>query len=606
MRSKLWQRLAVGTATVALATSLSFAASELLVARDANPQAAQIFDPKVTASAHCAGGGGVGGNSLMRALSEIGMASIAEAKTKPKEVTPDVPLWPGLGTITFPVTTKNPLVQQYFDQGLRLAYGFNHPEAVRSFRQAQALDPSCAMCFWGEAYAFGPNINLEMQDDAVAPAYAAITKAQALASKASAKEQALIAAMAARYAAQKPQDRHPLDQAYADAMAGVAKTYADDPDVLTLYAEALMDLRPWDYWKAGGIEPYPEEAALVPTLEHGLALSPNHAGLLHLYIHALEATPNAKKAEAAADRLEPLMPAAGHIVHMPGHIYMRIGRQADSIKVNLAAIEADEKFIKARGDAGFYALAYYPHNVHFVLVSAELAGDLDTMRAMAKKLDPLIPPEILAQVPVAQPVKAAPMLALAQIGDEESVMAIDKPGDNLPYLLDMWHYARGLIFARKGDAKSASAELAEMEKISASGALDKFPPQFLPAAQMGKIAEELVRGRIAEAHHKNKEAIVHLQKAADLQSALPYTEPPFWYYPIKQSLGGLLLATGKAKQASDIFRASLLEQPGNAWALYGLMKSYEKMHDPEAAEETKKHFDEDWLGKPEAIDIKWM
>lgn len=602
MNKQNWRRLMTGTAVAALGTALTLSALEIAPARAARAEAASLFDPAVMAGSRCGGGSA----SYMRMFSMLGMARLGAlfGSSTPKT---EVQLWEGLGTLSYPISTRNKLAQQYFDQGLRLSYAFNHPEAVRSFRQAQALDPKCAMCFWGEAYALGPNVNLDMQEDAFAPAFAALTKAQSLTKYANPKEQALIAALSKRYVERPDKDRSALNKAYASAMAGVAKTYPEDVDIKTLYAEALMDIHPWDYWKPGGLEPNPDVAALVPTLERAIAMSPNHPGALHLYIHAMEATPNVKKAEVAADRLGPLMPTAGHLVHMPGHIYMRVGRQGDSVKVNLAAVAADEKFIKARGgDAGFYGMAYYPHNVHFVLVSAELGGDVETARAMAKKLDPLVPLGILKAAFFAQPVKTASILALAQMGDEESVMAAAKPPEDLPYLVDMWHTARALVMARQGDVKGASAELAEMQKISASNSLMQYPQGLLPSQSLGTIAEEVVSGRIAQVSGKPKTAIAHFRKAAELQATLPYTEPPFWYYPVKQSLGGLLLANGKAKEAGDVFRASLMDQPGNAWALYGLMKAYEATGDQAAAAETKKYFDQAWIGKPMAIDLKWM
>jgi tetratricopeptide (TPR) repeat protein len=603
MNNQSLRRLAMGTALVVAGVLLSDALFDLVPPKAGRAQAAELLNPHTLALSRCAGGGG----ALMQALGSMGMARIGSLfhGSKPKT---EVPLWSGLGNLSYKVSTHKKLAQAYFDQGLRLSYAFNHAEAIRSFRQAQAIDPKCAMCFWGESLAYGPNINLDMQAEAVAPAYAALTKAQALARHANAKEQALIGALGKRYAEHPDKDRGALNKAYAEAMAGVAQTHPDDPDVLALYAEAMMDIRPWDYWQPGGTEPYPEVADLRPTLERAMTLSPNHVGALHLYIHTMEATPNVKLAEAAADRLEPLMPAAGHLVHMPGHIYMRVGREADSVKVNLAAVKADEAFIQARGgNVGFYGLAYYPHNVHFVMISAQLGGDVETVHAMAKKLYALVPDQILKQVVIAQPVKTSPLLNLAQMGDEASVMATPKPADDLPYVLHMWHYARALVMVRKGDVKGASAELAEMQKISASKALLGFPQTYLPAAALGAIAQEVILARIAQAKGKMKDAIAHLTKAADLQAALPYTEPPFWYYPVKQSLGGLLLASGKAKQASDVFRASLMDQPGNAWALYGLMKSYDKMGDKAAAAETKANFDKAWLGKPAAeIDLNWL
>ena len=589
--------------TISAGAALLAAASfNIAPARGAPGDAAALFDPQTFAAARCSGAS----SGMMRAYSAIGMATLRALVGGTAKQKIDEPLWPGLGTLTYKISTKNKLAQSYFDQGLRLTYAFNHGEAILSFRQAQRLDPKCAMCVWGEAYAYGSNINLPMEKEAIAPAWMALKKAMTLAPNSSKKEQALIAALTKRYAEHPPEDRSELDRAYAGAMANVAKDYVGDADIQTLYAEALMDVRPWDYWQAGGTKPFPEEEALVPTLEHAVALVPNHVGALHLYIHALEATPNVKQAEAAADRLESLMPAAGHIVHMPAHIYMRIGRQRDSINVDLAAIKADEAFMQSRKDAGFYAAAYYPHNVHFVLVSAQLGGDTDTMRAMAKKLEPLIPQELLAPVPIAQTVKAAPMLTLAHIGDYESVMAQAQPSAETPYLQHMWHFARGLVMARGKNTKGAEAELKAMRAVATNKALDNYPPGQLPARTLTGIADEILSARIAQDRGRMNEAITHLTKASQLQSSLAYTEPPFFYYPVRQSLGGLLLASGKAKEASDIFRASLLDQPGNAYALYGLMKSYEKMGDTAAAVETKSQFERAWLGKTQNIDLAWM
>lgn len=599
MTKGVWRRLLAGTAFVALGVAFAAVALEPTPAR-ARSNPAELLDPQIMSGTRCAGGGG----TAMRAFAAIGMARLGLGGKR--EAKADVPLWPGLGTISYPISTRNKLAQQYFDQGLRLAYAFNHPEAIRSFQQAQAFDPKCAMCAWGEAYALGPNINLDMQADAVAPAWTALKKAQSLTKYANPKEQALIAALAKRYQETPPADRGDLNKAYAAAMAGVAKTYPDDLDIQVLYAESMMDTRPWDYWKPGGTEPHPEVAALVPTLERVIKAAPNHAGALHLYIHAVE-LPDPKRAEAAADRLGPQMPGAGHLVHMPGHIYMRIGRHADSMKANLVAVDEDEKFIKARGgNAGFYGMAYYPHNVHFVLVEASFGGDTETAIKMAKKLDPLVPTGILKAAFFAQPVKMAPMLTLAHFGDEAAVMAMAKPPEDLPYLVDMWHYARAIVLVKKGDIKGADAELTEMKKVSASNSLAQYPQGLLPSVALGTMAEEIVSGRIAQAQKKPKVAITHFRRAVELQAALPYTEPPFWYYQTKQSLGGLLLASGKAKEAGDIFRASLLDQPGNAWALYGLMKSYEAAGDQAAAAETKKYFEKAWFGKARDIDLTSM
>ena len=331
---------------------------------------------------------------------------------------------PGLGTATMKITTASVLAQKYFDQGYRLGWGFNHAEALRAFRTAQRLDPQCAMCFWGEAWVLGPNINVPMDANANAPAVAAAQAAQKLAQRTTPREQALIAAMAKRYQAESGADRAPLDKQYAEAMRAVASRFPKDEELATLYADALMNTSPWDYWQRGGKQLKPVVADLVPTLERVLKQNPKHAGAIHLYIHAVEASDHPKRAEPYANRLGKLTPSAGHLVHMPSHIYFVVGRYKDSLAANMRAVKVDEAYIQAQHPSGVYPLGYYPHNVHFAMVSAQMGGDGKTVLASADKLASLIPSEVVSQVMMLQPIKAAPYYAQAQFGDADSIMGI--------------------------------------------------------------------------------------------------------------------------------------------------------------------------------------
>src|SRR5689334_803164 len=343
---------------------------------------------------HGAASAGVTGVMLRLAQTrtEVPQAEMQAASPAAAFADTDPPLWEGLGGVTYKITTANELAQSYFNQGLRLTYAFNHSEAQRAFRKAQKLDPDCAMCFWGEALVLGPNINLPMQEDAVAPAFAAAEKARTLAPKATPREQALIAAVSSRYAKDAKADRVPLDAAYASAMEKVAAQFPDDNEIAVLYAESVMDLSPWNYWQPGGRAANQQSSPIVPTLERVLARDPNHPGAMHYYIHAVEASDRPERAEPYADRLRGTIPGAGHLVHMPSHIYYRVGRYLDALADNKTAIGVDEKYLAdTQAPLGVYRLGYYPHNVHFVMASAQLAGDGATVIAAADMLGKLIP-----------------------------------------------------------------------------------------------------------------------------------------------------------------------------------------------------------------------
>jgi len=515
------------------------------------------------------------------------------------------PLWDDLGTLHYPITTANPQAQQYFDQGLRLAYGFNHAEARRAFHHAQQLDPGCALCYWGEALVLGPNINAGMTADANAPALEALGKAKA-AADASAKEQALIAALATRYAADPQADRPTLDKAYAEAMLSVAAKYPEDADIAVLTAEALMDTQPWDYWQTGATgakEPKGRTNEMIAMLEGVLKANPDHPGAIHYYIHMVEASDTPERAEPYAHRLAAQMPGAGHVVHMPSHIYYRIGRYLDSMKSNQDAVVVDEAFFAKVDDKGIYRGGYYPHNVHFVLVSAQMAGDGKTTIDSAEKLAGVIPDDALSTIAWIQPVKAAPYFAHAQYSAPDTVLALADPGDKYPYIKGMWHYARGVAAAAKGDAAAAAAEAGAIDAIATKSDLSFLIDNYIPADQLLQIARHVVLGRIAQHKGDHAAAVEEFKQAAALEDGMPYMEPPFWYYPVHQSLGAALLKAGRAEEAAAAFQASLKAVPNNGWAIYGLIEAQKQLGDEAGAKASEAALAKTWIGPRELLDL---
>src|SRR5215813_8386313 len=497
------------------------------------------------------------------------------------------PLWDGLGAVTYKVSTSSAEAQAYFDQGLRLAYAFNHGEAQRAFRKAQKLDPSCAMCFWGEALVLGPNINLPMQEDAVGPAFGAVQRALALSTNASPRERALIVALATRYTQEPKADRAPLDAAYAAAMGKLAADFPDDNDIAVLYAEAVMDLSPWNYWQPGGHEPNPQSAPIVPTLERVLAREPDHPGAIHFYIHAVEASDRPQRAEPYADRLRGAIPTAGHLVHMPSHIYYRVGRYLDALADNKVAAAVDEKYLSdTNPPMGPYRLGYYPHNVHFVMASAQMAGDGPTVVAQAEKLHAIIPDEVARGIAFVHPVKAAPYFAHAQFSAPEAILALPDPGDSMPYVQAMWHYARGIAQFRARRFDAANVEAAAIAAIARTANLKLLKASGVPGEEVMHLARTVIEGRIAQAQGNFADAIAHFQEAAALQDALPYTEPPYWYYPVRQTLAAVLLQAGQLAEAEQQFQLALKRAPANGWSYYGLTELHRARGDAEAAAKT--------------------
>ena len=511
----------------------------------------------------------------------------------------DPPVWDGLGSLSYKVTTSSAAAQVYFDQGLRLTYAFNHEEAQRAFRKAQKLDPDCAMCFWGEALVLGPNINLPMVEEAVAPAFAAMQKARTLAAKASPREQALITALSARYVEDAKVDRTQLDTAYAAAMANVAAQFPQDNEIAVLYAESVMDLSPWNYWQPGGREPNPQSAPIVPTLERVLARDPDHPGAVHYYIHAVEASDRPKRAEPYADRLRGAVPGAGHLVHMPSHIFYRIGRYLDALGDNKTAMAVDETYLAANEvPMGVYRLGYYPHNVHFVMASALMAGDGPSGITAAEKLRGLVPDQAALAIPGAHPVKAAPYFAHALFSPPDTILALPDPGNTIPYVKAMWHYARGKAYVAQRDLGAATAEANAIETLERTADFSLLKTAGIPASDVLKLARSVIEGRVALAQGDANKAIERFEQAAALQETLPYMEPPYWYYPVRQSLAVALMQAGRLDDAEGQFRRALARAPNN-----GLAELYKTRGDVEAARKAEAELAKTWVGDRQLLQL---
>src|SRR5882672_165530 len=541
---------------------------------------------------------------LAQMKTEVSPAAKAAASAAPGTGVADQPLIAGLGARSFKVTTKSKQAQEYFDQGLRLAWNFNHAEAQRAFKKAQLLDPFCAMCYWGEAYVLGPNINVPMDSKASEPAAAAAATAKDLAGRASPREQALIAAIAARYNTDPRFERPLLDEAYANAMASAAAKFPDDLDVLALYAEALMDRSPWNYWEAGGQKPREIVAPLVQTLETVLKKDPNHIAAIHLYIHAVEASADAKRAEPFADKLAKLAPNAGHLVHMPAHIYYRLGRYKDSLAINQTAVKVDEAYIKQFAPQGVYPLGYYSHNLHFVMVSAQMSGEAAIVVEAASKLAANTPDEVAKAVPLVVPMKAGPYFAHAQFSELPAVLSLADPGKDLPYLQVAWRYARGVAFAQSGNLEAARTQVAEIDRLVSTTDYSAFTAWGIPAKDVGRIAGHVVRARIAQGANDLDGAVRELEAAVAIQDTLPYMEPPYWYFPVRQTLGAVLLLKGDAQRARDAFRESLSKTPNNAWSLYGLKTTFERQGMAAEAREAEKYLARAWSGDRKRLDLQ--
>ena len=483
------------------------------------------------------------------------------------------PLFDDLGRYQRAITTTSPRAQAYFDQGLRLVYGFNHYEAQAAFREAARLDPACAMCAWGVALTYGSNYNSPTDAEREQGALTAVNQARVLAAVAATeRERALIVALAARHSAAPGADRAALDRAYADAMRLVSRRFPDDLDAATLLADALMNLRPWSLWTVEGA-PQPGTEEIVVTLERVLAADPLHPGANHLYIHAVEASLDPRRAEAAADRLRGLMPGAGHMVHMPSHIYYRIGRYADAADVNVRAVAADRAYFARSQPSPIYRMMYYPHNLDFVWHAASLEGrGAECVRA-AREFAAAAPAETVLEMPDMETAPAAPYFAMVRFGRWSEMLAEPAPPARMLYVTGAWRYGRGLALLATGRRAEAAGELAELQVVRRSVPADRTLAGFFKMSDMLGLAALVLAGEIAARDGDPTAAVTHLAEAVRMQDEHWFTEPPPWYFPVRQALGAALLQAGRAAEAEAVYREDLRRNPENGWSLFGLAQS---------------------------------
>ncbi|HLG57851.1 MAG TPA: hypothetical protein VI485_21075 [Vicinamibacterales bacterium] len=476
-----------------------------------------------------------------------------------------------LGTHAFPVSTRNRQAQAFINQGLNLAYAFNHAEARRAFREAARLDPNLAMAYWGQALVLGPNINALMEPNEEPHAYEMIQKAVSLKGRATSRERAYIEALAERYSG-RAEDRRPRDAAYADAMRRVHERFPSDLDAAMLYVESVMDLRPWGYWQRDGA-PHARTDEVVALTEQVMARNPRHPGAVHMYIHLMEGTSTPEKAEKAADTLLTLMPAAGHMVHMPAHIYQRVGRYADAIKSNQLAVAADEDYISQCRAQGLYPMAYYPHNIHFLWFAATVDGQstlaIESSRQLASKIDN----DTLKALPLTAGFRMVPYYALTRFGRWDEMLKEPEPPAFSPVLRAVWHYARGLSYVAKDQLPAAEDELRTLVALTSDASMKEalFSPNL--ASVIVAPAPEVLAGEIAAARGNYDLAISHLDRAVRLEESLVYTEPAEFHFPPRLALGAVLLKAGRAAEAETVYWEDLRRNRENGWALFGLLQA---------------------------------
>lgn len=474
-----------------------------------------------------------------------------------------------LGGFHRKVSTPSEAAQRWFDRGLAMCYAFNHEEAIRCFERALARDPNLAMALWGMAYAWGPNVNnTQIEAHQIAQASLAVHLAELISDDASPLERDLITALAARYATPVPQERQPLNKAYADAMRKVYKKYPKHPMVATLFAESLMILNPWKYWSPSG-EPAPGTPEIVSVLEGGLQHHPGHPGLCHFYIHAVEASPTPEKALPAANRLRRAMPGAGHLVHMPSHIDVLLGDYQRVIQANQQAIVADREFLRREGPHNFYTL-YRAHNYHFLVYGAMFAGQSELALRTAREMVAQIPENMLvAKTDILDAFVAVPVHVLVRFGRWEDILAEPEPAEYLPATRAIWHYARALAYAATGRVAEAEQEQRAFHRVRATVPASSVLFNNTSLDILG-VAEAMIAGEIAYRRGDFPLAFRHLREAVRRDDALNYDEPWGWMQPARHALGALLLQQGHVAEAESVYREDLARHPKNPWALHGL------------------------------------
>jgi len=505
------------------------------------------------------------------------------------------PLFENLGNLEFNISTKENLAQQFFNQGLKLTYAFNHAEAHRSFLEASRLDANSAMTYWGQAYTLGPNINDPLPDDERKQSCnEALAKALKFSSKSSAKEQALIEALKSRYSEDLSADIEVLNMNYMQAMAKVLQKFPEDADIQVLFAAAVMNTVPWNYWDADG-NPSPNIPEAKAALEKAMEINPDHPGAHHYYIHMVE-LPKPDLGVPSADKLGNLMPAAGHIVHMPSHIYIRVGRYKDAVEANQKAILADEDYISQCYSQGLYPLGYYPHNIHFLWSAASLLGDSEVAIDAAKKTSEKVPTgRQLIELPFLQDFAATPLLAYTRFGKWNDILTIPAPNPEIKHLKLIRHYARGMAFIRKENSKEALEELEAIAEMKKDTTLKNLVAASNNDSEtIANIAYEVIAGELAALNGELSKATKHLEKAVMLEDQLAYTEPSAWHIPTRQNLGAILMKNGKYQEAEEVYKADLEVLRQNGWSLMGLYKSLKAQNKLEEAKTIKAEFDKAW------------
>jgi len=537
--------------------------------------------------------------ALLFACACAASPKVEQASTTPsstEDTARTAPLLEGMGDLHWPISTDSELAQRYFDQALTLAYGFNHLEAERSFREAARLDEDCAICLWGAALVLGPNIN----DPVPTPereltAYQTLQEAAARAEHASDEERALIEALRSRYAPTPPEDRASLDLAYANAMRSVAKRFPENLEIQTLFAEAMMDTMPWAYWTEDG-RPKPLTEEVFATLDFVIGRAPDHPGANHFYIHAVEQE-QPERGVGAADRLRRVVPGAGHLVHMPSHIYIRVGRYHDGSLANELAVEADNDYVTQCRAQGIYPVAYVPHNHHFLWATTTMEGRSADALAAARHTAGHVERSLMREPELAmlQHFSAIPYYALVRFGKWNEILAEPAPEEDLLYPTAVWHYARGIAYARRGKLKEARAELAEVRSIAADPGLAPLRIWGLnPMTSLAEIAAAVLQAEIAAAGGDTKTAVAELRKAIAIEDGLIYGEPPDWFYPVRHNLGAVLLEAGRARDAEKVYREDLARFPDNGWSLFGLAQSLRAQGKTQEAAEAQRQFENAW------------
>jgi len=505
------------------------------------------------------------------------------------------PLLDGLGSYSRKITTKSPKAQRYFDQGLALLHGFNHAAAIRSFQEAAQLDPECAMAHWAAALAAGPHINYPLMPSPMAElAWKELTLAQQYADKAAPVERALIEALSHRYANPPPEDRAPLDQAYADAMRAVWKQYPKDADVGALFAESMMDLAPWNQWTLDG-QPNPGTEEIVATLDTVLKLNPRHPFANHLYIHAVEASPNPERADVAAERLRSLQPGLAHSVHMPSHIDIRRGRWQKAIVTNAKAVEADKRYRKSIGDRPLGLIPFYAaHNQHMLAYAALMTGQSKLATQYIREMVKDLPADFLKEnAPLVESFVALPMEIMVRFGKWDDVLAeSDNYPEYMPFTRAFHHAARAVAFAAKNEPENARREQAIFVERAALVPKETAVGNNTVATIIPLISR-MMEGEILVAESKTEEGLNELRAALELEDALKYDEPPGWMIPLRHTIGANLMKAGRFAEAEEVYREDLKRLPENGWALYGLAVSLRAQKKQDAAT-AKARFDKVW------------